>query len=321
MLINLLASILATSTLLTLQPADKSKENAPAKSPEKPAEKTADKPADKPAPSVKLVFPHPLITEILYNVPNSADGDANGDGDRSATGDEFIELVNPHDKPINLKGYTITDGRDVKYEDDPSAKPGPDGKKPKKAKVQKPQFEFTFPDLTLQPGEVIVLFNGYKQKWAQPVGDKGKAAAKNAKFHNAYIFSLAAESQFIGLNNDGDCIQLFAPGAKESIDCLWWGKPEEAGRDPSSLIEKLPESKGSVHRVGLTTQWLPSPELTGTLKGLFSPGMVELPHTAQKEPAKESAKPAVKPASKPTDKSTDKPASKPETKPETKPAR
>ncbi len=53
--------------------------------------------------------PHPLITEILYAVPPGAAGDAGQDGKRSATGDEFIELFNPHDKPINLKGYVLVD--------------------------------------------------------------------------------------------------------------------------------------------------------------------------------------------------------------------
>src|SRR5437870_5538652 len=48
-------------------------------------------------------FPHPLITEILYAVPSGERGDANADGTRDAVGDEFIELTNPHDKPIQLK--------------------------------------------------------------------------------------------------------------------------------------------------------------------------------------------------------------------------
>lgn len=283
--------LLASLALLALQPASKSPDAA--------APKVPEKSADKPAAKVSVAYPHPLITEILYNVPTGSDGDANGDGDRSATGDEFIELVNPHDKAINIKGYTLTDGRDVKYENDPDAKPGPDGKKPKKAKVQKPQFEFTFPDLTLQPGEVVVVFNGYKQKWGGGIGDKSRAASKDKKFHNAYVFSLQTESQFIGLNNDGDCIQLFAPGVKESIDCLWWGKSEEAGRDPSTLIEKLPEAKGSAHRIGVTTEWKQSGDLAGSLKGLFSPGQVELPASAAPSDAKAPAKPAVKPITKP----------------------
>lgn len=292
----MLITLLATCALNTLQPAPTGK----------------DQKASAPAQNLKLTYPHPLISEVLYAVPTGTDGDANGDGSRSATGDEFVELVNPHDKAINLKGYTLTDSREVKYEDDPAAKPGPDGKKPKKAKVLKPQMEFTFPELVLQPGEVVVLFNGFEQKWAQPVGDKAKAGARNAKFNNAYIFSFKAESRFIGLNNEGDCIQLFAPGVSSSVDCLWWGKADQNGRDPSTLIEELPEASGSVHRIGLTNEWQASTDLTGSLKGKFSPGTVELPVA----PTKEISKPGVKPNAKPIPKPTTRPKESPSTAPD-----
>ncbi|MBU6414366.1 MAG: lamin tail domain-containing protein [Planctomycetes bacterium] len=304
MLTHLAAATLTVTLASSLiaQPATTPNPNSKSKS-------TPIPQADKPAPNVSIAYPHPLITEVLFAVPTGSDGDANGDGARSATGDEFIELVNPHDKAINIKGYTITDSREVKYEDDPAAKPGPDGKKPKKAKVLRPQLEFTFPDLVLQPGEVALLFNGYEQKWAQPVGDKAKAGSRVAKFQNAYIFSAGAESRFIALNNEGDCIQLFAPGVRESIDCLWWGKGDENGRDASTLIEELPEGSGSVHRVGLTTQWLASTDLTGSLKGKFSPGSVELPAM----PAKDTSRPGVKPNSKPVPKTAEKPSTAPNT--------
>src|SRR5690606_27204449 len=42
-----------------------------------------------------IPYPHPQITEVLFNVPSGAKGDANGDGERDATGDEFIEIANP----------------------------------------------------------------------------------------------------------------------------------------------------------------------------------------------------------------------------------
>src|SRR5205823_6103778 len=57
----------------------------------------------------RVPFPHPLISEVLYAVPSGERGDANADGKRDAVGDEFIELVNPHDRPIQLKGYTLMD--------------------------------------------------------------------------------------------------------------------------------------------------------------------------------------------------------------------
>jgi hypothetical protein len=157
----------------------------------------------------------------------------------------------------------------------------------------------------------VVLFNGFEQKWSEPVGDSTKAAAPHAKFNNAHIFSFKAESRFIGLNNDGDCIQLFAPGDSTSIDCLWWGKADENGRDPSALVEKLPEASGSVHRVGLTAEWKASTDLTSPLKGKFSPGTVELPLASAKETSKPASKSNSKPSAKPATKPSDKPATTP----------
>src|SRR5262245_25585994 len=61
------------------------------------------------ADQAPVPFPHPLISEVLYAVPSGPRGDANADGVRDAIGDEFIELVNPHDKPIQLKGYKLLD--------------------------------------------------------------------------------------------------------------------------------------------------------------------------------------------------------------------
>ncbi len=77
--------------------------------PEPEAPKPSDPPAAEPAPKTLVPLPHPLITEVLYAVPTGDTGDANGDGKRSATGDEFVEIVNPHDKPIDLRGYVIAD--------------------------------------------------------------------------------------------------------------------------------------------------------------------------------------------------------------------
>ena len=47
-------------------------------------------------------YPHPMITEVLFAVPTGDGGDASGDGSRHVSGDEFIELVNPHDKAIQV---------------------------------------------------------------------------------------------------------------------------------------------------------------------------------------------------------------------------
>ncbi|MCZ7631962.1 MAG: lamin tail domain-containing protein [Phycisphaerales bacterium] len=69
----------------------------------------AQQPQQQPARTPAGAPLHPIITEVLYAVPRGPEGDANRDGLRDALGDEFVELYNPHDKPIRLDGYTIND--------------------------------------------------------------------------------------------------------------------------------------------------------------------------------------------------------------------
>ena len=89
-----------------------------------------------------------LINEILADPPGSAssdlEGDANGDGTRSAAGDEFVEIGNLADCALVLDGITLADSQEDK---------------------------FTFPaDVRLQPGKVVVIFGG-----GSPFGDFGGA--------------------------------------------------------------------------------------------------------------------------------------------------
>ena len=148
--------------------------------------------ADPPKPLVE--YPHPLITEVLYAVPTGDGGDANGDGKRETNGDEFVELVNPHERSISLRGYVLTG----KSGDDPQ----------KKYKT----LRFVFPPVTLQPGEVVVVFNGYKQSWTGPVGTTARAPdGVNDKFSAARIFTMEVESARLGLSNKADYILLSAP--------------------------------------------------------------------------------------------------------------
>lgn len=272
----------------------------------------------------KVAFPHPLISEVLYAVPSGKNGDANKDGVRSATGDEFIELVNPHDKPIELEGYRLSDGKpegwsgkDRKPEANPDAKQEqgkgqqkPEGAKQDGAKHDKPSepaddheyqpLEFTFPKLTLQPGEVVVVFNGYESRIPGAVGDSAKAGEKNDKFNNAYVFSMKATSNFQALSNQHDMVVLTAPASAggEAVECVRWDfrKPEQApskdknqekgsrGADrtgdqrprdkhaesPAKLTENLPNARNSVQRSGPGGDFTDHVDLDGTL---FSPGV------------------------------------------------
>ncbi len=50
-----------------------------------------------------------ILVEFLADPPNGLIGDANGDGERNASQDEFLEFFNPTDAAIDLSGMTIYD--------------------------------------------------------------------------------------------------------------------------------------------------------------------------------------------------------------------
>jgi hypothetical protein len=236
-------------------------------------------------PQIPVPFPSPLITEVLYAVPTvkSAKGemslcDANKDGVRDAVGDEFIGLVNPHDRPIKLGGYKLSD--------QPRANAA-QGKKPGA------ELLFAFPPLELGPGETVVVFNGNKQTWTGPVGDSTKAAPRNDRFHNAYVFSMRVKSSRRGLANGGDWVLLTAPDGR-AVQCVTWGEVE--GRpDRGALVEEAPlTDSGSVQRDGISGGFVSHRSLGAPHEGRpFSPGHFE------PAPAVPGAKTATPEPSKP----------------------
>ena len=56
-----------------------------------------------------------VMNEIFYDVPTGDFGDANGDGTRDATADEFIEFVNNSGSPLDISGYQIFDSSEVRH--------------------------------------------------------------------------------------------------------------------------------------------------------------------------------------------------------------
>ncbi len=74
-----------------------------------------------------------ILNEILVNVPTGPAGDANGDGVRDAFDDEFIELVNVADAPIDMRRVEIRNGG---------------------------RLRFSFGALCLPAGESVVVFGG-----------------------------------------------------------------------------------------------------------------------------------------------------------------
>lgn len=206
-------------------------------------------------PAAAVPFPHPLITEVLYAVPTGEEGDANGDGKREVSGDEFIELVNPHDRAIQLKGYTLTDG-------------APSGKA---------QLKFVLPALELPPGGVVVVFNGHDSKVPGPVGDAKAAAGKNEKLHGAYVLVIRPASSRASFSNAGDAAVLRAPSGA-GVQRVRWGKAtEKTGGASFPLDEEAPTTaKGSVSRdgTGKDGAWKSTRDLDDEA---FTPGRIHAP--------------------------------------------
>ncbi|MEO0526561.1 MAG: lamin tail domain-containing protein, partial [Bacteroidota bacterium] len=99
---------------------------------------------DSPGGAVSIV-----INEILFDPAPDLPGDANGDGTRDGSEDEFIELVNMGADPLDISGWTISDLVQVRH---------------------------TFPTNTiLNPMQAIVVFGG-----GTPVGSFSGAVVQTA---------------------------------------------------------------------------------------------------------------------------------------------
>jgi hypothetical protein len=85
-----------------------------------------------------VAMPEPgelVINEFLADPPNDAAGDANCDGIRDGTDDEFVEIVSVSSMALDLGGVTVNDST--------------------------PTINFTFPSgTTLDPGGAVVVFGG-----------------------------------------------------------------------------------------------------------------------------------------------------------------
>lgn len=209
--------------------------------------------ADDPTPLAPLIaYPHPLITEVLYAVPAGEAGDSNGDGVRDAVGDEFIELFNPHDRPIQLRGYTLTDRQQFSSRDG----------------TPFTTLRFTFPSLELNPGEVAVVFNGHWQRWSGPVGDSARAAAGNPRFAGARIFTMNNVSARSGFANSGDCAILWSPRG-DPLHAIHWGDAQPPAK--TAFVEQAPSLKDqSITRHERNAPLVAHPLVRGKR---FSPGV------------------------------------------------
>lgn len=197
---------------------------------------------------------HPILTEVLFNIPPlEVGGDVNLDSLRSNTGDEFLELMNPHEVSINLKGYKITDA-DRRFE---------------------PFLEFEFPELIVGPGETVVVFNGFRSD--EIPGHDGTADEapdeKNPHFNNAWVFRIDPSHGWQAFQNEADFVVLWSPDG-EPIEAVEWGdKKSDLPRAlrNRNIYSSSWEIEESFQRIGTSSEWAPHTEIDGKY---YSPGLV-----------------------------------------------
>ena len=148
-----------------------------------------------------------IINEVLFDPPGGDAGDANGDGTRSASEDEFIEFINDSDVEIDLSGFNI-------YDEDQIGSLTP---------------RHTFPNGTVIPARgVYVLFGG-----GTPSGDFGGA-----------MFGVSTTGN-LNLNNAADKIYLYDANGNEflTFDTTVEGAGLDFGSDQS--VTRSPDITGS----------------------------------------------------------------------------
>jgi hypothetical protein len=129
-----------------------------------------------------------LINEYLADPPDGIAGDANGDGSRSASQDEFVELVNYGSLPLNIGGFIIGDAA---------------------------QDRFTFPAGKIIPaGESAVVFGG-----GTPTGAFGNAMVNGLVFASSGLsLNNGADSIIIKDNSGVEVARRNYPAADGSAN-------------------------------------------------------------------------------------------------------
>lgn len=199
-------------------------------------------------------YPYPLITEVLYAVPNTDGADPSGDGKRESVGDEFVEIVNPLGEAIDLTGYTICDATGWHEPENTRA------------------FRFRFPYFSLPAGGVAVVFNGNGTLPAGAYGTaSGAPAGPSSAFHGAWVFTAHNTSRSRGFANSDEFVALVAPDGTP-VDVIAWGRPE-GGIPPGALraVTLNPDSSCSAQRARPENDPMPHTVID---TALYSPGRI-----------------------------------------------
>jgi uncharacterized protein (TIGR03437 family) len=155
------------------------------------------------------------INEVLADPPDGAAGDANRDGERSGTDDEFVEIVNASDSPLNISGWTL---------------------RTRSLTGSTETIRHRFVAGTILPaGAALVVFGG------------GNVDPANPFFGGAQIFT--ASSGSLSLANNGATI-LLRDGAGQIISQLSYGTPgDDFGGDAvNQSFTRAPDVTGPFAR-------------------------------------------------------------------------
>ena len=146
----------------------------------------------KPPPTLTVI-----INEVLADPPSGDPGDSNGDGTRSSSQDEFVELANVSSEPVDISGWQLGDDEAV---------------------------NFTFPDgYVMAPRSFLVVFGG---------GDVTGVEGYDADPLVTRVFS-ADSTVGNGLANGGEIVLLHS--ADGSYDTwLAFGSKSATGGPPNT---------------------------------------------------------------------------------------
>ncbi|MGH6912368.1 MAG: lamin tail domain-containing protein, partial [Geminicoccales bacterium] len=173
------------------------------------------------------------IAEILADPPHGPRGDANGDGRRDPSEDEFVEIVNTGSAPICLSGWALGDAENPERHVFPLARP-------------------------LEPGQTLVVFGG-----GVPTGEFGGARVRTAAFAGRLNLNNAgdvltlrdADDRVVTQISWGDC------GGGACAAEHWSG---ELGIEGSIVRRPEPVARWAAHVDAVGTRFSPGVEAGGS---------------------------------------------------------
>jgi uncharacterized protein (TIGR03437 family) len=174
-----------------------------------------------------------MINEILADPPDGLDGDANHDGVRDTSGDEFVELVNSTTRDLNLSGYLLLT-RNVSATND----------------TVRHRFA---PGTVLPAGTALVVFGGGNSDLANPI------------FGGAQV--VKASTGGLSLVNSGAVITL-QDSTGAAVASISYGTDVGLPGDTNQSLTRSPDITGSfalhsVAAVNNPTRFSPGTRLDG----------------------------------------------------------